>query len=80
VGKVSKNFEVIFKEFMSSETFVMSRELLEDYKRQAAQEEQERIIKLLTDLNAIRRDALGHLVAFDTYGEKVIYLPGLESK
>jgi len=77
---MSKNFEIIYKEFMSSETFVMSRELLEDYKRQAAQEEQERIIKLLTDLNAIRRDALGHLVAFDTYGEKVIYLPELETK
>ena len=44
---MSKNFEVIFREFMSSETFVMSRELLEDYKRQAAQVERERIIKLL---------------------------------
>ena len=42
--------------------------------------EQERIIKLLLDLKAIRRDALGHLVAFDTYGEKVIYLPELETK
>jgi len=77
---VSKKVEITFKEFMSSETFVMSRELLEDYKRQAAKAEQERIIQLLTDLNAIRRDALGHLVAFDTYGEKVIYLPELESK
>lgn len=77
---MSKSFEVIFKEFADSETFVLSRALLEDYKRQAAQAEQDRIIKLLTELNAIRRDALGHLVAFDTYGEKVIYLTGLETK
>ena len=77
---MSKNFEIIFKEFADSDTFVMSRALLEDYKRKAAQDERDRIVKLLIDLNAIRRDALGHLVAFDTYGEKVIYLPGLESK
>jgi hypothetical protein len=44
---VSKTFEVIFKEFADSETFVMSRGLLEDYKAKAAQEERERIIKLL---------------------------------
>jgi hypothetical protein len=44
---VGKNFEIIYKEFMNSETFVVSRELLKDYKRQAAQEERERIIKLL---------------------------------
>ena len=43
-------------------------------------DERERIIKLLTDLNAIRRDALGDLVAFNTDGTEVIYLPGLESK
>ena len=43
-------------------------------------EERERIIKLLIELNAIRRDALGHLVAFDTDGSQVIYLEGLESK
>jgi len=42
--------------------------------------EQERIIKLLIELNAIRRcAATGQFVAFDTYGEKVIYLRGLES-
>jgi len=46
---VSKNFEVIFKEFMSSETFVMSRELLEDYKRQAAQDERKRIERAMID-------------------------------
>ena len=42
--------------------------------------ERERIIKLLTDLNVIRRDALGHLVAFNTDGTEVIYLTGLETK
>lgn len=46
---MSKTFEVIFKEFHNSETFVMSRSLLEDYKRQAAQEERERIINLLAE-------------------------------
>ena len=46
---MGKNFEVIFKEFADSETFVMSRGLLEDYKLKAAQEERERIIKLLED-------------------------------
>lgn len=43
-------------------------------------QERERIIKLLIELNAIRRDALGHLVAFDTDGSQVIYLDGLENK
>jgi hypothetical protein len=53
---------------------------IEAMQRYYAKQERERIINLLIDLNAIRRDALGDLVAFDTYGEKVIYLPGLESK
>lgn len=44
---MSKTFEVIFKEFANSETFVMSRALLEDYKAKAAQETEQRIIKLL---------------------------------
>jgi hypothetical protein len=78
VEEVSKNFEIIYKEFMESETFVVSRSLIEDYKLQAAKEERERIIKLLIDLNAVRRDALGELVAFNTYGTEVIYLSGLE--
>lgn len=43
-------------------------------------EERERIIKLLIDLNAVRRDALGYLVAFNTDGIEVIYLDGLETK
>jgi len=43
--------------------------------------EQRRIIKLLIELDAIRRcAATGELCCFDTHGEKVIYLPGLETK
>jgi hypothetical protein len=45
---------------------------------EAVKAERDRIIQLLINLNAIRRDALGDLVAMDTYGEKCIYLPGLE--
>jgi len=44
----------------------------------ARDEERERIIKLLIDLNAIRRDIFGHLVAFNTDGTEVVYLTGLE--
>jgi hypothetical protein len=41
--------------------------------------ERERIIKLLTDLNVVRRcGATDKLVAFDTDGEQVLYLTGLE--
>jgi hypothetical protein len=41
--------------------------------------ERERIIKLLTDLNVVRRcGATNKLVAFDTDGEQVLYLTGLE--
>jgi hypothetical protein len=40
--------------------------------------ERKRVIDLLIHLNAIRRDALGSLVAFNTDGTKVIYLTGLE--
>jgi len=43
-----------------------------------AKQEQERIIKLLTDLDVIRRDFFGHLVAFNTDGTEVVYLTGLE--
>jgi hypothetical protein len=43
-------------------------------------EEQQRIINLLLDLNVIRRcAATDKLVAFDTNGENVIYLTGLET-
>jgi len=43
-------------------------------------EEQKRIIDLLLDLNAVRHcAATDKLVAFDTNGENVIYLTGLET-
>jgi hypothetical protein len=43
-------------------------------------EEQERIINLLLELNVIRRcAATDKLVGFDTNGENVIYLTGLET-
>ena len=48
--------------------------------RDGKETERERIIKLLEELGAIRRDALGELVAFNTDGTKVIYLTGLENK
>ena len=41
--------------------------------------ERKRIINLLIELDAIRRDALGYLVAFNTQGTEVIYLTGLEN-
>jgi hypothetical protein len=55
---VGKNFEIIFKEFHNSETFVMSRELLEDYKRQAAQAERERIIGILENVETMFADSV----------------------
>lgn len=43
-------------------------------------EEQQRIIDLLVELKAVRRcAATDKLVAFDTNGENVIYLTGLET-
>ena len=41
-------------------------------------EERYRIVKLLIELGAIRRDAFGDLVAMDTNGQNCIYLTGLE--
>lgn len=49
---MSKTFEVIFKEFHNSETFVVSKTMLEDYKAKAALEERERIIKLIDNGSA----------------------------
>jgi hypothetical protein len=46
----------------------------------AMEAERDRIINLLIDLGAIRRDALGLLCAFNTEGTEVIYLPGLEPR
>lgn len=42
--------------------------------------ERERIIELLIDLKAIRRDAFGDIVAFNISGDEVIYLTGLEKE
>jgi hypothetical protein len=42
--------------------------------------ERKKVIDLLLELNVIRRDALGHLVAFNTDGTEVVYLTGLENK
>jgi hypothetical protein len=53
---------------------------VEAFQRYYSKQERDRIINLLIDLNAIRRDALGELVAFNTDGTEVIYLSGLESK
>jgi hypothetical protein len=66
---VGKNFEIIFKEFHNSETFVMSRELLEDYKRQAAQAERERIIELLEDSFTYKDFALRDYLINEIKGE-----------
>lgn len=57
----------------------MSIEAYDYGKKDGIAAEQSRIIKLLEDLGAIRRDALGDLVAFNTEGTEVIYLPGLET-
>jgi hypothetical protein len=53
---------------------------IQDYYDMGVIDERERIIALLIDLDAIRRDALGSLVAFNTHGTEVIYLPGLEGE
>jgi hypothetical protein len=58
----------------------MSIEAYDYGKKDGIAEERERIIKLLEELGAIRRDALGLLCAFNTEGTKVIYLPGLEPR
>ena len=51
----------------------------EFYRRQGHTKEQQRIINLLLDLNVIRRcAATNKLVAFETNGERVVYLTGLE--
>ena len=55
-------------------------ETTSDAFRIASRTERDRIIELLIDLGAIRRDALGLLCAFNTEGTEVIYLPGLEPR
>lgn len=46
---------------------------------EAVKAERERIIKLLIDLQVVRRDAFGVLVAMDTNAERCVDLEGLES-
>lgn len=51
------------------------------YRDQGREQEQQRIIDLLIDLNAVRRcAATNKLVAFNTDGNKVIYLTGVENE
>ena len=61
----------------------INHERFEDLERMrqfGAYEEQQRIIALLLDLNVVRRcAATNKLVAFDTNGENVLYLTGLEA-
>jgi thioredoxin-related protein len=58
----------------------MTRPFFEDLIRLKVEQEQKRIINLLMDLNAVRRcAATNKLVSFDLNGEKVIYLPGVET-
>jgi len=50
------------------------------YREQGAEREQQRIIKLLLDLNVIRRcAATNKLVAVTTDMEEVVYLKGFEN-
>jgi len=54
--------------------------MLEAHREEQAEIEQKRIIKLLTELQVIRRcGATNKLVAFDTNGENVVYLTGFET-
>jgi hypothetical protein len=66
-----------------SETEDMVGELYQQqnnaYYKAGVKFERERIINLLLDLNVIRRAEQDRLVAFDTNGEKVIYLTGFET-
>ena len=59
---------------------VVTKEMVDAAVDVGRNQERERIIKLLTNLNVIRRDALGHLVAFNTDGTEVVYLTGLETE
>ena len=67
---------------MSKETDDMAYfyQQLADVRKAGKTEEQKRIIDLLLKLNVIRHcSATNKLVAFDTNGENVIYLTGLET-
>ena len=56
----------------------MSNKTIDKIVANAKERERQRIIELLINLDAIRRDAFGELVAFNTHGTEVIYLTGLE--
>lgn len=58
--------------------FVPLPKMLQIGIKEGTYNERKRIIDLLIQLKAIRRDALGYLVAFNTDGTEVIYLNGLE--
>lgn len=49
------------------------REAVQD----AVKAEYDRVIKYLMDVNVVRRDAFGYLVAMDHFGEKCVELKGL---
>jgi hypothetical protein len=64
----------------NTKNLVMTRAYFEDIVSLKVAQEQKRIINLLMDLNAVRRcAATNKLVSFDLNGEKVIYLPGVET-
>jgi thioredoxin-related protein len=64
----------------NDKNLVMTRAYLNDIISLKVAQEQKRIINLLMDLNAVRRcAATNKLVSFDLNGEKVIYLPGVET-
>jgi hypothetical protein len=67
---------------MSESIRYESAERMRDfYRNQGVEREQQRVINLLLDLNVVRRcAATNKLVAFDTKGENVLYLTGLETK
>ena len=62
------DYSEIFREFANSDTFVISRSLLEEYKQKATDSERERIIKLLenyqglTGMFGLERDDLIALI------------------
>ena len=64
----------------NDKNLVMTRAYFDDIVSLKVAQEQKRIINLLMDLNAVRRcAATNKLVSFDLNGEKVIYLPGVET-
>lgn len=76
-------FDDLFKQsndslWVSNRTTMRERLAVHNFAASVKEYERERIIDLLIELKAIRRDAFGELVAFNTDGTEVIYLTGLE--